>query len=105
MSSCISPHGRNQQQEEFIYPPKKGFYMLAFDGWFSYDDHDPRVLCDILKFEVDRNVYFNDIHDCMLTKNERGFIWKIRHSAIPTGRFLYGCKYSDSNILLLLNNV
>ena len=23
-------------------------------------------------------------------------IWKIRHGAIPTGRFLYGCKYSDS---------
>ena len=24
-------------------PPKKGLYMLAFDHWFSYDDHDPRV--------------------------------------------------------------
>ena len=23
-------------------------------------------------------------------------IWKIRHGAIPRGRFLYGCKYSDS---------
>ena len=23
-------------------------------------------------------------------------IWKIRHGAIPTGRFLYMCKYSDS---------
>ena len=23
-------------------------------------------------------------------------IWKIRHGAIPIGRFLYGCKYSDS---------
>ena len=23
-------------------------------------------------------------------------IWKIMHGAIPTGRFLYGCKYSDS---------
>ena len=33
---------------------------------------------------------------CMLTKNECDFIWKIRHGAIPTGRFLYGCKYSDS---------
>ena len=23
--------------------PKKRLYMLAFDYWFSYDDHDPRV--------------------------------------------------------------
>ena len=32
----------------------------------------------------------------MLTKNESDLIWKIRHGAIPTGGFLYGCKYSDS---------
>ena len=32
----------------------------------------------------------------MLTKNECDLIWKIRHGAIPTGRFLYGCKYLDS---------
>ena len=32
----------------------------------------------------------------MLTKNECDLIWKIRHGAIPTGRFLYGCKYSHS---------
>ena len=32
----------------------------------------------------------------MLTKNESDLIWKIRHGAIPTGKFLYGCKYSDS---------
>ena len=50
--------------------PKKGFYMLAFDCCFSYDDHDPRVWCDIRNFEVDRKVYFNNIYDCMLTKNE-----------------------------------
>ena len=29
-------------------------------------------------------------------KNESDLIWKIRPGAIPTGRFLYGCKYSDS---------
>ena len=27
---------------------------------------------------------------------ECDLIWKIRHGAIPTGRFLYECKYSDS---------
>ena len=70
-------------------PPKKGLYMVAFDYWFSYDDHDPRVW----NFEVDRKVYFNNIYDCMLTKNGRDLIWKIRHGAILTGRFLYGCKY------------
>ena len=32
----------------------------------------------------------------MLTKNESDWIWKIRHGANPTGRFLYWCKYSDS---------
>ena len=32
----------------------------------------------------------------MLTKNECDLIWKIRHGAIPTCRFMYGCKYSDS---------
>ena len=32
----------------------------------------------------------------MLTKNESGLIWKIRYGAIPTGIFLYECKYSDS---------
>ena len=32
----------------------------------------------------------------MLTKNESDLIWKIRHGTIPTGIFLYGCKYSDS---------
>ena len=35
-------------------PPKKGLCMLAFDCWFSYDDHDPRVWCDVLNFKVDR---------------------------------------------------
>ena len=72
--------------------------MLAFDYWFSYDDHDPdpRVWYNILNFEVDRKVYFNTIYDCVLTKNEYDLIWKIRHGAIPTGRILYGCKYSDS---------
>ena len=49
-------------------PPRKGLYRIAFDYWFSYDDHDPRVWCDILNFEVDRKVYFNNIYDCMLTK-------------------------------------
>ena len=73
----------------------KGLYIRAFDYWFSYDEHDPRVWCDILNFEVDRKVYFNYIHDCMLTKNEIDLIWKIRHGAIPTGRFLYGCRYAD----------
>ena len=77
-------------------PPNKGFYMLAFHCLFPYDDHDPRVWCDILNFEVDRKVYFNNIYDCMLTKNESDLIWKIRHGAIPTSRFIYGCKYSDS---------
>ena len=33
----------------------------------------------------------------MLSKNECDLIWKIRHGAIPTGRFLYGCKYSESS--------
>ena len=70
--------------------------MLAFDCRVSYDDHDPRAGCDILNFEVDRKVYFNNIYGCMLTKNECDLIWKIRYGAIPTGRFLYGCKYSDS---------
>ena len=70
--------------------------MLAFDYWFSYDDHDLRVWCDILNFEVDRKVYFNNIYDCMLTKNESDLIWKKRHGAIPTGKFIYGCKYSNS---------
>ena len=32
----------------------------------------------------------------MLTKHECDLIWKIRHGAILKGRFLYGCKYSDS---------
>ena len=32
----------------------------------------------------------------MLTKHESDLTWKIRHGAIPTGRFIYGCKYSDS---------
>ena len=32
----------------------------------------------------------------MLTKNECDLIWKISHAAIPTGRFMYGCKYLDS---------
>ena len=79
-----------------MIPPRKGMYILAFDYWFSYDDHYPRVWCDILNFEVDRNVYFNNIYDCMLTENESDLIWKIRHGAIPTGRFLYVCKNLDS---------
>ena len=74
--------------------------MVDFDYWFSYDDRDPRVWCDILNFEVDRKVYFNNIYDCMVTKNECDLIWKIRwnvryilgHGAIPTDIFLYGCK-------------
>ena len=42
--------------------------MLAFDYWFSYDDHDPRIWYAILNFEVDRKVYLNNIYVCMLTK-------------------------------------
>ena len=70
--------------------------MLIFYCLFYCDDHDPRVWCDILNSEVDRKVYFNNIYDCMLTKNECDLIWKIKHGVIPIGRFLYGCKYSDS---------
>ena len=77
-------------------PPKEGFYTLAFDCWLSYDDHDPRVWYGIQTCEVDRKVYFNNIYDCMLTKNKCNLIWKIRHVAIPTCRFMYGCKYSHS---------
>ena len=77
-------------------PPKKGLYMLAFDYWFSYDDHDPRVWCDILNCEVDRKVYFNNIYDSMLTKNESDLIWKIRHGA--TYNFI-----SNKKIRRLLN--
>ena len=62
----------------------------------SHKNLPKKVWCDILNFEVVRKVYFNNIYDCMLTKNESDLIWKIRHGAIPTGRFLYGCKYSDS---------
>ena len=40
-------------------PPKKGLHILDFDYWFSYDDHDPRVWCDILNFDVDR-LYANE---------------------------------------------
>ena len=76
-------------------PPKKGFYMLAFGCCLSFDDHHPRVWSDILNFEVDRKIYFNNIYDCMLTKNESDLLWKIRYDAIPTCRLLYGCSYSD----------
>ena len=60
-------------------PPKKGLYWLAFDYWFSYDDHDPRVWCGILNVEVDRKVYSNNIYDGMLKKNESDLIWKNQH--------------------------
>ena len=70
--------------------------MHAFDYVFSYDNQDPREWCDILNFKVDRKVYFDNIYDCMLTKTECDFIWKIRHGAIPTGIFIYRYKYSDS---------
>ena len=79
--------------------PQKGLYMLAFDYWFSYDDHDPRVWCDILNFEVDRKVYFNNIYDCMLTKNECGLIWKIRHGVKLFQQVDF---YTDVNIWILL---
>ena len=48
--------------------------MLAFDCLFPYDDHDPRVWCDILNFEVDRKVCFNNIYDCMLLKKMQLYI-------------------------------
>ena len=66
---------------------RKDYTCLLY--WFSYDDHDPRVWCDILNFKVDS-------YDCMLTKNENDLIWKIKHDAIPTCRFLYKYKYSNS---------
>ena len=67
--------------------------MLAFDWLFPTDDHDPRVWLDILNFEVDRKVYFDNIYDCMLMKNECDL--KIMNGSVPTGRF-QGCRYSDS---------
>ena len=70
--------------------------MFAFDCCFFNDEHHPRVWCNILNFQFDRKVYFNNINDCMLTKIECDLIWKIRHGAIPTGRFMYWCKYLDS---------
>ena len=44
-----------------------------------------------------KKVYFNNSYDCMLTKNNCDLKWKIRHSAISTDRFMYGCKYSESS--------
>ena len=55
--------------------------MCAFDSLFSYDDHDPRVWCDILNFEVDRKVY-EIVYNIMCY--ECDLIWKIMHDAIPT---------------------
>ena len=74
---------KKSKQVSLRNTPKKGLYMLAFDCLFPYDDHDPRVWCDFLNFEVDRKVYFNNIYDCMLTKIECNLIWKIRHVTIP----------------------
>ena len=64
--------------------PTKGLYMYmpAFDCLFPCDDHDLRLWCDILNFEVDRKYTF--------MKNECDLIWKIMHGAIPTCRFLNG---------------
>ena len=36
------------------------------------------------------------VFDCCFSYDECDLIWEIRHGAIPTGRFLYGCKYFDS---------
>ena len=36
------------------------------------------------------------MYDYMLTKYECNLLWKLRHGAIPAGKFLYGCGYSDS---------
>ena len=44
--------------------------MRSFDCLFSYDNHDHRVWGHILNFEIDRKGYFNNIYECMLTKNE-----------------------------------
>ena len=63
--------------------------------FFCYD-HDPRVWRGIINVEVDRKVYFNNIYDCTLAKNECDLIWKIMHGAILTGIFIYGCKCSES---------
>ena len=34
------------------------------------------------KFEVDGNVYIDNMYDCMVTKNECELIWKIMHVTI-----------------------
>ena len=35
-------------------PSQKGLYMLVFDSLFPCGDHDPRVWCDILNFDIGR---------------------------------------------------
>ena len=40
-------------------PPQKVFDMLVFDCLFPCGDHDPRVWCDILNFDVEKKVYFS----------------------------------------------
>ena len=54
------------------------------------------MVWSLLNFEVDRKVYFENIYNCMLTKYECDLIWKIMYGAIPTSRFMYGCRYWDS---------
>ena len=59
---------KNQNWSALEIHQRKDYYMLSFDCFFFNDDHNPRVWCDILNFEVDKKVYINNIYDCMLMK-------------------------------------
>ena len=80
----------------FQSPPHRGIYKMILCSLCDHENYDPKVWCDILSFDVDDKCYFSNVYNCMLAKNECDLIWKIMHGAIPTGRFLQGCKFADS---------
>ena len=56
-------------------------------------DCDHQIWCDILSFDIDTCYYFENVYLPLY----QYMMWKIVHGAIPAGRYLYECKFTDSS--------
>ena len=75
---------------------KKDLYKLFLLHYNSDDSYNRLVWCDLLSFDVPQARYFENCYSPMLRQKECDLLWKILQGKIPTGQYLFNCKFVQS---------
>lgn len=85
--------------------PKKQLYNYFVSFHNNVDMKDMLIWKDLLSFECTVEYYFRNSFNKKLTKRESDMIWRMLHGAIPTGRYLHGCRYATNPNCLFCGDI